>query len=113
MTIQTEDGAVQVTAGDHVHTINGVQFCIKLRNIQGEYYLLMGTNHGSGWGEWVTLRDDVLPNTGDPRAILAAALPAANFVIAKALTAPAGGDFPHQMDALIQTVRVTGSTLSL
>jgi hypothetical protein len=109
MTIQTTSGAVETGSGDKIHIINGVQFVVKVRQIAGDYYLILGTNHGSGWDEGVFV-SDILPATGDAKAFLAAALPAINKVIAG--TSAGSTDLSHQVDGLIQTLHVVDNKLT-
>ncbi len=119
MTIQVSSGNVEVTPADAIHTIAGVQFVVKVRNIAGENFLVVGQNHGQGWDEGLFAMQNALPPTGDAKAILTAALPDINAIIAKAApvttggTLPPAGDLAHELDALIQTLKVSGSQLTL
>lgn len=115
MSIQTSTGNVEVTPGDKIFVVNQVEFVLKIRNINGEFWLVLGSNHGSGWDEGVFAMPGPLPATGDAHAILTAALPAINKSIAAAApgTAPApSADLPHAVDALIQTLQVVNGQIS-
>ena len=115
MTIQTASGNIEVGPGDKVFVVNGVEFVIKVRNLGADAgnMLVVGTNKGSGWDEGVFAMNDALPATGDAHAILMAALPAINSIVAT--NAPAtnvpGTDLPHQVDAAIQTLVVVSGKI--